>query len=278
METVKEFFKSIFDSYSDRVNNPFIGSLVISYVIYNWEMFAILIFAEWPIHCKIEWIQSRYYKMENFVIPIIVALFYILILPYLNIIFDVILSTSTKITQKKKDLLHTNKLLIQERDAHQKRKIADAEAGTSATKDLNDRINNLKDEILALNERNKQDIERHKESEKRSKEIENDLSNALKQSQISREEMLKQFSNEKDLLKNNLIPKSYAIIIQNLTENDKNSFINFMERFNKKDTNAVDSIRNQIEKLISYNLIISDHEGNIHVTDKGKQVFHYLIM
>ena len=210
METVKEFFKSIFDSYSDRVNNPFIGSLVISYVIYNWEMFAILIFAEWPIHCKIEWIQSRYYKMENFVIPIIVALFYILILPYLNIIFDVILSTSTKITQKKKDLLHTNKLLIQERDAHQKRKIADAEAGTSATKDLNDRINNLKDEILALNERNKQDIERHKESEKRSKEIENDLSNALKQSQISREEMLKQFSNEKDLLKNNLIPKSYT--------------------------------------------------------------------
>ena len=66
--------------------------------------------------------------------------------------------------------------------------------------------------------------------------------------------------------------------MQNLTENDKNSFINFMERFNKKDTNAVDSIRNQIEKLISYNLIISDHEGNIHVTDKGKQVFHYLIM
>lgn len=52
-------------------------------------------------------------------------------------------------------------MLIEEREAHQRRKIADAEAGTSQISDLKERNDALQSELNELSTQNQEDLKRH---------------------------------------------------------------------------------------------------------------------
>ncbi|MCC9066306.1 septum formation initiator family protein [Flavobacterium piscisymbiosum] len=175
METIKEFFQNIYDSSTERIKSPLVGSFIISFLIFNWRVFAILFYSEWPVHCRIEWIEDNYCKWPNLLIPIGIALFYIVPLPYINLIIDFLLGKYSKKRAEEKKAKRTGDL-HQERDyAALERQVADAKAGTSEINNLQARIESLQQEIKDLTELNKLDHQRWLERGDLALEKENEL-------------------------------------------------------------------------------------------------------
>lgn len=158
---MKEFFQSIYDSYSDRIKNPFVGSFILSFLIFNWRAISILLYSDWPIHCRIEWIENRYCKWENFYWPVIIALFYILILPYINLCFEWLLILYSDKKQSKSDIKRDSDLERRLKEAAILKKIADIEAGTSQINELNVRNETLQSQISELNNQLEEESKRH---------------------------------------------------------------------------------------------------------------------
>lgn len=161
METIKDFFQSLIDSYRERIKSPLIGSFALSFIIYNWRPISILFWSNWPIHKRIAWIDKIYCKWESLVWPLVIALFYILILPYINLFFEWILERYSNKKFIKKGLLRLSNLKQQKEEAILKREIADAEAGTSEINNLKQRNDSLLKDIDLLTEQYKTDEARN---------------------------------------------------------------------------------------------------------------------
>ena len=84
---IKELFQSIFDSSNERIKNPFIGSYITAFILYNWRAIFLLVFSNATIEDKIVVINHEYCTLSAILWPLSIAFFYILILPYLNLIF-----------------------------------------------------------------------------------------------------------------------------------------------------------------------------------------------
>jgi len=179
METIGNFFQSVYDSYRDRIKSPFVGSFVLSFLIFNWQVFAILFYSEWPLHCRIEWIEEHFYKESNVWYPVLIALFYILILPYINLFFDWILSIYSNQKLIKKNAARVSDLKTQKAEAKLLREIADEQAGTSEILNLQVKINSQQKEINDLTNQYKEDSDRWKERSSTSHEIEQELNSKV---------------------------------------------------------------------------------------------------
>lgn len=151
---IKELFQSIFDSSSERIKNPFIGSYITAFILYNWRAIFLLIFSNASIEDKIVVINNEYCCKEAILWPLAIAIFYILVLPYLNLLFDLLLSYSNNKKNKRLKDSVISKLQQKKAEAKYEREIADERAGTNE-------VGNLRDKIDAL----------EKESELKSKEI-----------------------------------------------------------------------------------------------------------
>lgn len=236
METIKEFFQHIYDSSTERIKSPLIGSFIISFIIFNWRVFAILFYSDWPVHCRIEWIEANYCKWSNLLFPIGIALFYIIALPYINLVIDYLLGKySTKRAEEKKakrtDELH------QERDyAALERQVADAKAGTSEINNLQARIESLQEELKGLTDQNKKDEQRWTDRFSVTLDKENDLNksvdNLLKENNSlkSRINELAQYKAKKDEddYKNLSDPQNVGMAymtIKKTTEVERNAFL-----------------------------------------------------
>lgn len=180
METVKDFFQSVYDSYRDRVKSPFIGSFMISFIIFNWRAFAILFYSEWSMHCRIEWVEQQYCNLMNLFYPIGISLFYVLILPYINLCIEFVLKYYSDKKQMKIDEQETARLLKRKANAKILRQIADEKAGTSEINNLQTRIESLQQEIADLTEQNKVDTQRWNERATTSLEKEKELNDIVK--------------------------------------------------------------------------------------------------
>jgi len=179
MDSVKEFFQSIYDSYTDRIKNPFIGSFMISFIIFNWRAFAILLYSDWPMHKRIEWIESNYCDVKNLIYPIGISFIYILVLPYFNLFIEFVLKYYTEKKQKKTDDLETARLLKRKENAKILRQIADEKAGTSEIINLQSKIESLQKENNDLVEKNREDTRRLSERQASSNETEKKLNTLI---------------------------------------------------------------------------------------------------
>lgn len=151
---IKELFQSLFDSSTERIKNPFIGSYITAFTLYNWRAIFLLIFSNASIEDKIVVINHEYCSKESILWPMAIAIFYILILPYLNLLFDALLSYSNSKKDTRLKAVIKSNLEQKKAVAKYEREIADERAGTNE-------VGNLKDKIDAL----------EKESELKSKEI-----------------------------------------------------------------------------------------------------------
>ncbi len=147
MEAIKDIFKNIMQSSSDRMSSPIVGTFVISFIVYNWRAFLIIPFSDLKIEERINIIDKTYCNSNALIIPLYLTLFYIIILPHLQLGLDFILSfsqkRSDKIKKEKKIKILTDKIS----EASLEREIADSRAGTSE-------INNLKSQVDLLKEQN----------------------------------------------------------------------------------------------------------------------------
>ncbi|SMO42945.1 hypothetical protein SAMN06265171_101741 [Chryseobacterium rhizoplanae] len=98
---MKEFFQTILKSTEDRVKNPFIGTFITSWVIFNWKPILYIIFSNIDIEKKITFIKENYTDIWYYLwLPLISATFYIAVLPYISFVFEYITKFSHGLRNK----------------------------------------------------------------------------------------------------------------------------------------------------------------------------------
>ncbi|TDP04070.1 hypothetical protein [Flavobacterium sp. 245] len=280
METVKEIFQSIYDSYRDRIKSPFVGSFILSYLIFNWKILAILFYSDWPIHCRIEWIEDQYCNWrnhwENYLIPFLIALFYVLGLPYINLGFDKVLKYYDNSKFEKKNTAKIDKLKQKVLEAAEERKVADAKAGTSEISHLKERNEALQLENSTLTKQNQEDLDRHNKSLEQFRKRENEYQNQIKVLTVQSQFFLK---NNPLIVDGNVKlenVKEMIIIGEKFNDLDKQNYINFVKSFEANPDNISLPELKKYEKLGLIAPITNFGITQTKMTMIGLLLFEYL--
>jgi len=86
---MRNFINAILDNSKDRLKNPFIGAFVFAWIAINWRPIVTLLFSDQNITDRIEKIETDYISLWfNLYLPLIIAIFYIVIIPYIMWLFD----------------------------------------------------------------------------------------------------------------------------------------------------------------------------------------------
>ncbi|NEN25361.1 hypothetical protein G3O08_17840 [Cryomorpha ignava] len=92
---MKEFLQSLFKTTEERIRNPFIGAFMTSWLLFNWKPILYILLSSYAIGNRIEYVEEHFSNyILLFWLPLIAALFYVLVLPYLNLGFDRLLKKS----------------------------------------------------------------------------------------------------------------------------------------------------------------------------------------
>lgn len=92
-----DFIKTILETSKERLKNPFLGTLILSWIAVNWKPVSILFFSKATISEKIDIIEQNYSDLlHNLWIPLIIALSYVLLLPYLMWLLDLFIKKANK--------------------------------------------------------------------------------------------------------------------------------------------------------------------------------------
>ena len=149
---MKELIKSFFESSNERIKNPLIGTFAISWILINWKPVIILLFSKQTIQNKIKEIELNHTSLEyNLIFPILIALFYIILLPYLMWLIDELIKKSTK--GRKKNII--NQLIIDVKGkqelAIEENQLEDIKADYKEKAELNSQIGELKKDVESKN-------------------------------------------------------------------------------------------------------------------------------
>jgi hypothetical protein len=150
---MKGIINAILDTSKDRLKNPFIGAFIFSWIAINWRPIATFLFSKHSIEIRIEKIQLNYSSLwETLLLPLIIAGIYIVVLPYLMLIFDLISNIALK---KRKENLFEHRFY----DIEGRKKLAigeseleDIKANYREKADLNKKVQQLSNNIEKKNE------------------------------------------------------------------------------------------------------------------------------
>ncbi|RXR23041.1 hypothetical protein [Flavobacterium stagni] len=208
---MKDFIQSILDSSHERIKNPFIGSYITAFLIFNWRAFFLLIFSDAKIEDKIVVINHEYCSKGAIFWPLIISIIYILFVPYLNLAFDTLLSYSnTKKAKRKKEGI-ISKLLLKKEEAKYEREIADERAGAKEVKELQERITALENENQIKTQEITDLITKNNESTSNFKSRIDQLISERDDIQIKQIHTINESSNIKEIYNLLIDPKTTAI-------------------------------------------------------------------
>lgn len=145
---MKEILKSFFEVSRDRIKNPLIGTFIISWIVINWRPIIILMFSTKPIENRINFIESLYSSFYTyFLIPFLIALIYVLILPYFMWAIDEIIRKST--IGRKKNLIKQQIFDYEGKQqlAVEESKLEDLKANYRDKADFNKQIEQLRSQL-----------------------------------------------------------------------------------------------------------------------------------
>lgn len=136
--------QQIYDASRERVKNPFLGSLVISWLLMNWESMLMLLFSDLIMAERIDWVNKNCFKGVWNLVPVAVAIFYVIGLPYLMWVLDRLSSTINR--KRIEDSIHDKISIMAKRKelAQKEYEVESAKAGTKEIEELNERIEGLK--------------------------------------------------------------------------------------------------------------------------------------
>ena len=126
---MNNFFKTILETSRDRLRNPLISSFIFSWLIFNWKGILIILFSKKSIENRIIDIAKEDYSIALLLwFPLSVALFYVIVLPYLSLIIEKLNSYAKRIRKQdlfkdKLEKIIQNKELKEEELKYEKAKI-----------------------------------------------------------------------------------------------------------------------------------------------------------
>ena len=170
---MKEFLQSIFKSTEERIKNPFIGAFMTSWCLFNWKPILFLFFSSKIIEDKITYISSSFSNICFLLwFPLCSAIFYVLILPYLNLLIEELLKYSS--IKRNSILINKQKQTIENQKELAIEEIKLEEAKTDY------RERNTHNKLVEDLQKNIKDLEiKSDEEKKRNAELLNDLKSEL---------------------------------------------------------------------------------------------------
>ncbi|MHC5178846.1 hypothetical protein [Serratia rhizosphaerae] len=156
-----DFFKDIFAAFKqssiERIKNPFIGAFAFSWIGFNWQVFAIILFSKKDVIDRIDYIKSNYDVGGFIFAPVLTAIFICLALPEANKLFTLLqkkpLDDTTRILMESKIAIAKEQLQIADIEAKkklaQKREERNIEENIDAIKL---KLDNYQEKIMILND------------------------------------------------------------------------------------------------------------------------------
>lgn len=143
---IKELLAASRQTSLERVKNPALGAFVFSWLGFNWQMLAILIFSKKPIELRIEYIQNHW-DIGNYLLgPLVTTGLICFMLPRVN-------KAITKSQQKPNNEVTVLNLDAKIQIANKQQEIADIEARKKLSVEREQK--RIENEIEAIIQRNK---------------------------------------------------------------------------------------------------------------------------
>ncbi|TLX71686.1 hypothetical protein E9993_20190 [Labilibacter sediminis] len=154
-------FKTLLETSKERLKSPLISSFLLAFIAINWRPLMILLYSKKDIEGKIDLIDKGYSNwLCYFGWPLGIALFYILLLPYLSWFFDWVVEKSTSERRKIKNNQTLEELQGKEEIVVAEYKLEQAKANYAESADLNKKIDGFKKDIENKDKEIKKLIER----------------------------------------------------------------------------------------------------------------------
>lgn len=158
MKTMLDFIKDIFSAFRqssiERIKNPFVGAFVFSWLGFNWQVLAIILFSKKDVIERIDYIKDQY-DVGHFILgPVLITIVICIILPWANKIFTKYQSkpigeTTDIIMQSKIDIAE-KQMIIAKFDA--KKKLAEKLEARNIEEGIDSIKQQIKNEVNKNNE------------------------------------------------------------------------------------------------------------------------------
>ncbi len=144
---MREILIELIKNVRERAKSPLISSYIISFVLFNWKIFGILLFSEKIIEKKISFVEYFYLNKSSYLIPLLMALFYVVGIPYLNLVIRVMLEYYDKKSKKHTRVNVTDEL-------RHKVEVAELEATIQERRNAKKELEQLRNEAESLRQEN----------------------------------------------------------------------------------------------------------------------------
>jgi hypothetical protein len=213
----KDLFSGLFTQASERIRNPLLGPFTGGWLVANWKLIAILFVSDKTIEQKIEVISNEHLDpLHLLVAPLIFALFYALVLPWVNYVLQRFQEFVNLKRKKHKLSVDTEYLHESVGRAQAQAELNRILAADQITQSQQEEIEHLKNQLLEqegsassqiaatearLNKLQKEYEERSYSDQEAAKQkinrIEAQLENENKRAQAEKEEILEQLNRRK---------------------------------------------------------------------------------
>ncbi|MTH14477.1 hypothetical protein [Flavobacterium sp. LC2016-01] len=150
--TIADLIKEFIETSKERLKSPFSGAFLWSFGIYNWRPFFLLMFSDASMEDKIVVINHEYCKPGAILWPIGLALFYIVILPFIMWLIDWPVVFAKKIRLAKVYENKNNVIIEKIAIAAKISELKNAESGNKELQNLLDENTSLKEQTFSLQE------------------------------------------------------------------------------------------------------------------------------
>lgn len=202
---MKELLQSIFSTSKERIANLIIGTFLISWTAFNWKPIIFIITSNQKIEDKINYIDSNFSSINNLLLfPLVAVLIYILIIPYVNLLFEYLLEfsrikrNSISISKQKQIIENKKELAIEEI------KLEEAQTEFKERKNQNKLIEDLHKSIQAKEEQLLIERERFNELNEKIKEESSYLNKRFQEDKKEFDVKMKSLIEENEILRQNL--------------------------------------------------------------------------
>ena len=174
---------------ADRIRNPLLGPFTAAWMVSNWKLLAVLIGSSATVEQRISIIEQNYLNINNLLIaPLLFAIFYALVLPWINFAIQKLQEVANLHRRKHKLEVDTDFLVASVARAEAQANLNRILTKDQLAREQQDEINQLKNELTEMQNLAQTRIaEKEAELEKRKQEYEKrayrDTSEAEKEKQ-----------------------------------------------------------------------------------------------
>lgn len=278
METIKEFFNGLFESTSERVKSVFLATYSILFIVWNWQLFAFLLFSTKSIEGKICIINSYYLSWWMFIFPFIFTVIYVFLMPWVNLWVDTGLKKSNDELIRRKKEKRIQKLKQKAEEASLEYEIATNKAGTNEIKEMQNTIDVLEESLKTQKEKvselEKRELEfletKDKLQSDKNKEISNlkSRNNKFEKAIIELNEAFNKYGKNDE----KLILFRVGQIINDMTTEEQRDFLDIGKKIVEGAPVSNDYLSKRFDDFFANSLLFFE-KNKLKFTFLGKQLF-----